>query len=78
MKGFRKDGGFYYILSHLKVFLGNEYNSYTHTARNAKVTFTKIVYEKNLMKRKVFNGVFIAHSNIYNEAFFKKIVNGVT
>ena len=37
-----------------------------------KVTFTKIVYEKNLMKRKVFNSVFIAHSNIYNEAFLRR------
>ena len=37
----------------MKVFLGNEYNSYIHTARNAMVTSTKIVYEKTLMKQKV-------------------------
>ena len=36
----------------MKVFLGNEYNSYIHTVRNAKVTPTRIVYEKTLMKRK--------------------------
>ena len=63
-KGFRKNGGFDYIPSHMKVFLGNEYNSYIHTARNAKVTSTRIVYEKTLMKRKVFRGVFRTHSNI--------------
>ena len=66
------------ILSHMKVFLGNEYNSYIHTARNAMVTSTKIVYEKTLMKRKVFRGLFRTHSNIYDEAFFKKIVNRIT
>ena len=52
------------LTSHMKVFLGNEYNSYIHTARNAKVTSTRIVYEKTLMKRKVFRGVFRTHSNI--------------
>ena len=63
----------------MKVFLGNECNSYIYTARNAKVTFTKIVCEKTLMKWKVFRGVFRTHSNIYDETFFKKmIVNGVT
>ena len=31
------------ITSHMKVFLGNEYNSYIHTAQNAKVNgVTKI------------------------------------
>ena len=39
------------ITSHMKVFLGNKYNSYIHNARNAKVTFTRIVYEKTVMKR---------------------------
>ena len=63
---------FDYIPSHMKVFLGNEYNSYIHTARNAKVTSTRIVYEKTLMKRKVFRGVFRNHSNIYNEAFLRR------
>ena len=52
------------ITSHMKVFLDNKYNSYTHTAR--------IVYEKTLMKRKVFRGVFRTHSNIYDEAFLRK------
>ena len=56
------------ITSHMKVFLGNKYNSYIHTARNAKVTSTRIVYEKTVMKWKVFR----AHSNIYDEAFFKE------
>ena len=55
--------------SHMKAFLDNEYNSYTYTARNGKVTSTRMVYEKTLMKRKVFRGVFRTHSNIYNEAF---------
>ena len=43
--------------------------SYIHTARNAKVTATEIVYEKTVMKRKVFRSVFRTHSNIYDEAF---------
>ena len=60
------------ITSHVKVFLGNKYNSYIHTARNAKVTSTKIVYEKTIMKRKVFRGVLRTHSNIYDEAFLRK------
>ena len=60
------------ITSHTKVFLGNKYNSYIHTARNAKVTSTRIVYEKNVMKRMVFRGVFRTHSNIYDEAFLRK------
>ena len=55
------------ITSHMKIFLGNKYNSYIHTARNAKVTSTRIVYEKT--ERKVFRGIFRTHS---------KIVNGVT
>ena len=60
------------ITSHMKVFLGNKYNSYIHTARNAKVASTGIVYEKTVMKRKVFRGVFRTHSNIYGEAFLRK------
>ena len=60
------------ITSHMKVFLGNKDNSYVHTARNAKVTSTRIVYEKALMKRKVFRGVFRTHSNMYDEAFLRK------
>ena len=58
------------ITSHMKVFLGNKYNSYIHTARNAKVTSNRIAYEKTVMKRKVFRGVFRTHSNIYDDAFF--------
>ena len=38
--------------SHVKVFLSNKYNSYVHTARNAKVTSTRNVYEKTVMKQK--------------------------
>ena len=49
------------ITSHMKVFLDNKYNSYIHTGQNAKVTSTRIVYEKTVMKRKVFRGVFRAH-----------------
>ena len=60
------------ITSHRKVFLGNKYNSYMHTARNAKVTSTRIVYEKTVMKRKVFRGVFRTESNIYDEPFLRK------
>ena len=41
----------------MKVLLDNEYNSYIHTARNAMATSTTIVYEKTLMKRKVFRGI---------------------
>ena len=40
------------ITSHVKVFLGNKYNGYVHTARNAKVTSAKNVYEKTVMNRK--------------------------
>ena len=60
------------ITSHMNVFLGNKYNSYIHTARNAKVTSTRIVYEKTVMKRKIFRGVFRTHSRIYDEAFLRK------
>ena len=44
------------ITSHVKVFLGNKYNSRIHTARNAKPTSTKYVYKKIVMKckKKVF------------------------
>ena len=59
------------ITSHIKFFLGNEYNSYMHTAWNAKVTSTRIVYEKTRMKRKGFSGAFRTHSNIYDEAFLR-------
>ena len=59
------------MTSHVKVFLGNKYNSYIHTTRNAKVTFAGIVYGKTLMKRKVFRGVFRIHSNIYDETFLR-------
>ena len=38
------------ITSHMKVFLGNEYKSYMHTVRYAKVGSTRIVYEKIVMK----------------------------
>ena len=40
------------ITSHVKVFLGNKYNSYIQTARNAKVISTRNVYEKTVMKWK--------------------------
>ena len=37
------------ITSHVKAFLGNKYNNYIHTtARNAKVAFTRNVYEKTV------------------------------
>ena len=69
-KGFRKNGGIDYIP--YKVFFpGNEYNSYMHTAWNAKVTSTRIVYEKTRMKRKGFRGAFRTCSNIYDEAFLR-------
>ena len=64
------------ITSHMKVFLGNKYNRYIHTARNAKVTSTRIVYEKTVMKRKVFRDVFRTHSNIYDEAVLIKQLTG--
>ena len=57
------------ITSHMKVFLGNEYDIYIHTVWNAKVTSARIVYEKTLMKWKAFREVFSTHSNIYDEAF---------
>ena len=46
------------ITSHMKIFLGNKSNSYAHTARNAKVTSTGIVYEKTVMKRE-FSGAYL-------------------
>ena len=60
------------ITSHIKVFLGNKYNSYIHTAQNTNVTSTRIIYEKTVMKQKVFRDVFRTHSNIYDEAFLGK------
>ena len=60
------------ITSHIKVFLGKKYNSYIHTARNAKATSTRTVCEKTVMKWKVFRGVFRTHSKIYDEAFLRK------
>ena len=72
LKGLEKIEVFYYIPFHMKVFLGNEYNTYIHTVQNAKVTFTKIVYEKTLMKCKVFRGVFRTNPNIYDEAFLRR------
>ena len=59
------------ITSHMKV-LGSKYNSYIHTARNEKITSTRIVQDKTVMKQKVFRGVFRTHSNIYDEAFLRK------
>ena len=64
------------ITSHMKVFLGNKYNSYIHNARNARVTSTRIVYEKTLTKRKVFRDVFRTHSNISDEAFLSRYLMG--
>ena len=58
-----------FITSHMKLILGNKYSSYIHNAQNAKVTSTRFVYEKTVMKRKVFRAVFRTHSNIYDEAF---------
>ena len=60
------------ITSNMKIFLGNKYNIYIHTARNAKITSTRIVHEKSVTKREVFKGVFRTHSNIYDEAFLRK------
>ena len=60
------------ITSHMKVFLRNEYNSYIHTARNAKVTYTRVAYEKTVTKRKVYKGVFRTRPNIFDKAFLRK------
>ena len=46
------------ITFHMKIFLGNISNSYKHTARNANVTSTRIVYEKTVTKRK-FSGAYL-------------------
>ena len=59
------------ITSHMKVFRGNEYNSYIAYYSNGKVIFSRIVYEKTLMTQKVFRGVFRTYSNIYDEAFLR-------
>ena len=40
------------ITSHVQVSLGNKYNSYIHSAPNAKVTSVRNIYEKTVMKRK--------------------------
>ena len=40
------------IKSQVKLFLGNKYNSYMHTAINATVISTRKVYEKTVMKQK--------------------------
>ena len=36
------------ITSHMKVYLGNKYNSYIHTVPNAKVASTRKIYEKTI------------------------------
>ena len=56
--------------SYVNIFLGNKYNSYVQTARNAKVTSTRNVYEKTVMKQKKASQRHI--SNIYDEAFLRK------
>ena len=61
------------ITFHIKVFLGNKYNSYIHTAQNAKVTSTRIIYETTVMKLKVFKGVFRTQSNIYSKKFYANV-----
>ena len=53
----------------MKVFLGNTCNIYIHTPQNAKVTSTRIVYEKTLIRQKIFRDVFRTHLNICTEAF---------
>ena len=37
---------------HVKVFLGNKYNSYIHTVRNGRVTSARNICEKTVMKLK--------------------------
>ena len=60
-----------------RFFLGNKHDSYIHTARNTKVTSTRNVYGKTVMKRKkVFRGVFRTYSNIYDETFSRKYLKG--
>ena len=59
------------ITSHMKVFLGNKYNSYIHTARNAKVTSTRIVYEKTVMKRK-FSEAYLEPTGTSTMKLFKE------
>ena len=67
------------IIYRVKIFLGNKYTIYIHTAPNAKVTSTRNIYEKPVTKRKkkVFKDIFRTHLNIYDE-LLKKVVNGVT
>ena len=40
------------IISCVKASLGNKYNSYIHAPRNAKLTSTRDVYEKTVLRRK--------------------------
>ena len=40
------------IISCVKALLGNKYNSYIHAPRNAKLTSTRDVYEKTVLRRK--------------------------
>ena len=44
------------IISHVKIFLGNKYDSYIRTARNGKITSTGKVYNKTVVKRKKKKG----------------------
>ena len=70
------------LITSLKVFLGNKYNSYIHTARNAKLTSTRIFHEKTVMKWKVFRGVLNQNPLEHlPSSFFRKqlfLINGVT
>ena len=46
------------IKSQVKLFFGNEYNSYMHTALNATVISTRKVYEKTVIVKKQKNKGF--------------------
>ena len=66
------------ITSHVQVSLGNKYNSYIHSAPNAKVTSVRNIYEKTVMKRKNkdFQRRIQNPLEHYDEAFLRKQLTG--
>ena len=63
----------------MKVFLGNKYNSYIHTARNTKATSTRNVYEKtNETDKERSSEAYFEPTRTFTVKLLTKIVKGVT
>ena len=58
------------IASHVKVFLGNKYNSYIDTTQNAKITSTRNVYEKTNEMEERFSEAYLEPTQTSMMKFF--------